>query len=69
MRYSTTSRGIVWALGLAALLLALLLPGGRAFAQSAAWEPERAGPPTAEAVVYGVLQLQKKIRRTGTIVR
>jgi NADH-quinone oxidoreductase subunit B len=26
-------------------------------------------PPTAEALVYGVLQLQKKIRRTGTIVR
>ena len=24
-------------------------------------------PPTAEALVYGVLQLQKKIRRTGTI--
>ena len=26
-------------------------------------------PPTAEALVYGVLQLQKKIRRAGTIVR
>jgi NADH-quinone oxidoreductase subunit B len=26
-------------------------------------------PPTAEALVYGVLQLQKKIRRTGTIAR
>jgi NADH-quinone oxidoreductase subunit B len=26
-------------------------------------------PPTAEALVYGILQLQKKIRRTGTIVR
>ena len=26
-------------------------------------------PPTAEALVYGVLQLQKKIRRTGTIMR
>ena len=26
-------------------------------------------PPTAEALVYGVLQLQKKIRRTGTIRR
>ena len=26
-------------------------------------------PPTAEALVYGVLQLQKKIRRTGTLVR
>ena len=26
-------------------------------------------PPTAEALLYGVLQLQKKIRRTGTIVR
>jgi NADH-quinone oxidoreductase subunit B len=26
-------------------------------------------PPTAEALVYGVLQLQKKIRREGTIVR
>ncbi|HRD46233.1 MAG TPA: NADH-quinone oxidoreductase subunit B, partial [Caulobacter sp.] len=25
--------------------------------------------PTAEALVYGVLQLQKKIRRTGTIER
>jgi NADH-quinone oxidoreductase subunit B len=26
-------------------------------------------PPTAEALVYGVLQLQKKIRRTGTLER
>jgi NADH-quinone oxidoreductase subunit B len=26
-------------------------------------------PPSAEALVYGVLQLQKKIRRTGTIAR
>jgi len=26
-------------------------------------------PPTAEALVYGVLQLQRKIRRTGTIER
>jgi NADH-quinone oxidoreductase subunit B len=26
-------------------------------------------PPTAEALVYGVLQLQKKIRREGSIVR
>jgi NADH-quinone oxidoreductase subunit B len=26
-------------------------------------------PPTAESLVYGILQLQKKIRRTGTIVR
>src|SRR5690349_17857424 len=26
-------------------------------------------PPTAEALVYGILQLQKKIRCTGTIVR
>jgi NADH-quinone oxidoreductase subunit B len=26
-------------------------------------------PPTAEALVYGILQLQKKIRRTGTIAR
>jgi NADH-quinone oxidoreductase subunit B len=26
-------------------------------------------PPTAEALIYGVLQLQKKIRRTGSIVR
>jgi NADH-quinone oxidoreductase subunit B len=26
-------------------------------------------PPTAEALVYGILQLQKKIRRTTTIVR
>jgi NADH-quinone oxidoreductase subunit B len=26
-------------------------------------------PPTAEALVYGVLQLQKKIRRTGDITR
>ena len=26
-------------------------------------------PPTSEALVYGVLQLQKKIRRTGTIIR
>ena len=26
-------------------------------------------PPTAEALVYGILQLQKKIRRTGTFTR
>ena len=26
-------------------------------------------PPTAEALVYGIMQLQKKIRRTGTILR
>jgi len=26
-------------------------------------------PPTAEALLYGVLLLQKKIRRTGTIER
>jgi NADH-quinone oxidoreductase subunit B len=26
-------------------------------------------PPTAEALVYGILQLQKKIRRTTTIIR
>ena len=26
-------------------------------------------PPSAEALLYGILQLQKKIRRTGTIVR
>ena len=26
-------------------------------------------PPTAEALLYGVLQLQKKIRRTETIAR
>ncbi|MCP5367433.1 MAG: NADH-quinone oxidoreductase subunit B [Hyphomicrobiales bacterium] len=26
-------------------------------------------PPTAEALVYGVMQLQKKIRRTGTLWR
>jgi len=26
-------------------------------------------PPTAEALVYGILQLQKKIRRTGSITR
>lgn len=26
-------------------------------------------PPTAEALVYGILQLQKKIKRTGTIAR
>lgn len=26
-------------------------------------------PPTAEALVYGILQLQKKIRRTGTFIR
>ncbi|HJM60868.1 MAG TPA: NADH-quinone oxidoreductase subunit B family protein [Alphaproteobacteria bacterium] len=26
-------------------------------------------PPTAEALLYGILQLKKKIRRTGTIVR
>ncbi|HER26924.1 MAG TPA: NADH-quinone oxidoreductase subunit B [Rhodospirillales bacterium] len=26
-------------------------------------------PPTAEALIYGILQLQKKIRRTGTLWR
>ncbi len=26
-------------------------------------------PPTAEALMYGILQLQKKIKRTGTIIR
>jgi NADH-quinone oxidoreductase subunit B len=26
-------------------------------------------PPTAEALLYGIMQLQRKIRRTGTIVR
>ncbi|MEW8430848.1 MAG: NADH-quinone oxidoreductase subunit B, partial [gamma proteobacterium symbiont of Ctena orbiculata] len=26
-------------------------------------------PPTAEALLYGVLQLQDKIRRTSTIAR
>jgi NADH-quinone oxidoreductase subunit B len=26
-------------------------------------------PPSAEALLYGILQLQRKIRRTGTIVR
>ena len=26
-------------------------------------------PPTAEALVYGILQLQKKIKRTGTLFR
>jgi NADH-quinone oxidoreductase subunit B len=26
-------------------------------------------PPTAEGLVYGILQLQKKIRRQGTILR
>ncbi len=26
-------------------------------------------PPTAEALLYGVLQLQKKIRRTGTVIK
>ena len=26
-------------------------------------------PPTAEALIYGLMQLQKKIRRTGTIER
>ncbi len=26
-------------------------------------------PPTAEALVYGIMQLQRKIRRTGTIER
>jgi len=26
-------------------------------------------PPTAEALLYGILQLQKKIRRTSTIAR
>lgn len=27
------------------------------------------GPPTAEALIHGILQLQKKIRRTNTIAR
>jgi len=26
-------------------------------------------PPTAEALVYGIMQLQKKIRRSGTVLR
>ncbi|CKT44681.1 NADH-quinone oxidoreductase subunit B [Mycobacterium tuberculosis] len=26
-------------------------------------------PPTAEALLYGVIQLQQKIRRTNTIAR
>ncbi len=26
-------------------------------------------PPTAEALIYGILQLQKRIRRTGTVMR
>ncbi len=26
-------------------------------------------PPTAEALLYGIMQLQKKIRRTGTVLR
>ena len=26
-------------------------------------------PPTAEALIYGILQLQRRIRRTGTLVR
>jgi len=26
-------------------------------------------PPTAEALLYGMLQLQKKIRREGDIIR
>ncbi|MBP07480.1 MAG: NADH-quinone oxidoreductase subunit B, partial [Marinovum sp.] len=26
-------------------------------------------PPTAEALLYGILALQRKIRRTGTIAR
>ena len=26
-------------------------------------------PPTAEALLYGILQLQRKIRRTGTLAR
>jgi len=26
-------------------------------------------PPTAEALLYGILQLQKKIRRVGTLER
>jgi len=26
-------------------------------------------PPTAEALIHGILQLQKKIRRTNTIAR
>jgi len=26
-------------------------------------------PPTAEALIYGIMQLQRKIRRTGTLVR
>ncbi|NEC77073.1 NADH-quinone oxidoreductase subunit B, partial [Streptomyces rochei] len=26
-------------------------------------------PPTAEALIYGIIQLQQKIRRTNTIAR
>jgi len=26
-------------------------------------------PPTAEALVYGIMPLQKKIKRTGTLFR
>jgi NADH-quinone oxidoreductase subunit B len=26
-------------------------------------------PPTAEALIYGIIQLQRKIRRTQTIAR
>jgi len=26
-------------------------------------------PPTAEALLYGIIQLQKKIKRTNTIAR
>ncbi len=51
-------------------LLSFQLLGG------ARLRPHRAGrrlrpgcPPTAEALLYGILQLQRKIRRTGTIVR
>ena len=30
---------------------------------------QRCGPPTAEALLYGIIQLQNKIKRTNTIAR